>query len=137
MTAEKTTKIIAQKAIIRNPEGKWLILLRAANETAYPDLWDLPGGKLESGEEQLKNVQREVKEETGLQIKPEKIIGIYRDTLRNTPVEFVVYAVQAVTDQVTIGQEHSAYRWATITEISELPAMPYMRQLMVDFEIKN
>jgi ADP-ribose pyrophosphatase YjhB (NUDIX family) len=41
------------------------------------DIWNLPGGGLESGEAPWEGVVREVLEETGLCVKVEKLQGIY------------------------------------------------------------
>jgi len=41
------------------------------------DLWNLPGGGMEKGETPWQGVVREVKEETGLEIKVEKMTGVY------------------------------------------------------------
>ena len=41
------------------------------------DFWNLPGGGLEKGEAPWESVVREVKEETGLDVKPERIVGVY------------------------------------------------------------
>ncbi|MBI3633099.1 MAG: NUDIX domain-containing protein [Candidatus Vogelbacteria bacterium] len=41
------------------------------------DLWNLPGGALESGEVPWDGVKREVKEETGLDVEITKLAGVY------------------------------------------------------------
>lgn len=41
------------------------------------DMWNLPGGGVESGEIPTEAVVREVKEETGLEVVIEKLTGIY------------------------------------------------------------
>ncbi len=41
------------------------------------DLWNLPGGALEKGEAPWQGVIREVKEETGLDVKIERLTGVY------------------------------------------------------------
>ena len=61
-------------AVIINSEGKFLLQQRKDNAS-----WALPGGKLEIGENITQTVIREVKEETGLDIVPEYVIGIYSD----------------------------------------------------------
>ncbi len=47
------------------------------------DLWNLPGGKLEKGETPWDGLKREIKEETGLNIKKPKLAGIYSKPNKN------------------------------------------------------
>jgi len=73
--APKANSIIpAASAIIKNSEGKILLQRRSDN-----DMWALPGGTMEIGESISGTVKREVKEETGLDVEPEYITGIYSD----------------------------------------------------------
>ncbi len=58
--------LIIHSLIVNN--GKILILERIKN-VYEGELWDLPGGTLEDGEDLLDGVKREVFEETGLRIK--------------------------------------------------------------------
>jgi ADP-ribose pyrophosphatase YjhB (NUDIX family) len=58
-------------AIIRSPEG--LLLQRRSDN----GLWGLPGGGVEAGESVSQAVVREVREETGLEVVPERLIGVY------------------------------------------------------------
>lgn len=62
----------AVAAIIFNDSGAVLLQLRGDN-----GLWALPGGAIEPGEEPAASVIREVWEETGLEIIPERISGVY------------------------------------------------------------
>ena len=47
------------------------------------DLWNLPGGRLEDGEAPWGGVIREIKEETGLDAKILKLVGIYNKSDKN------------------------------------------------------
>ncbi len=58
-------------AIIQTPEG--LLLQRRADN----GLWGLPGGGVEPGESVRVAVVREVREETGLEVTPGRLIGVY------------------------------------------------------------
>ena len=60
-------------ACIVNNEGKILLQKRGDFENA----WGFPGGALELGESAEEALVREVKEETGLTVKAERLIGVY------------------------------------------------------------
>lgn len=53
------------------------ILLTEKSRGAYTGKFDLPGGGLEHGEEILDCLKREIKEETGLEIKTAKLYDTY------------------------------------------------------------
>jgi ADP-ribose pyrophosphatase YjhB (NUDIX family) len=57
--------------------GRVLLARRAA--APFQGFWDVPGGFLEEGEDPLDGVCRELKEETGLEIEPERFLGIWMD----------------------------------------------------------
>ncbi len=65
--------IAAMKALIVR-EGKFLAL---ELEIGRRKLWDLPGGKVEDGEQPMQTLLREVKEETALDVEPEQPLGVY------------------------------------------------------------
>lgn len=71
--APKANSIVpAASAIVRNAEGK--ILLERRRDNAR---WGLPSGVMEIGERIGETIVREVKEETGLDIQVDYIVGIY------------------------------------------------------------
>jgi len=55
-------------AIIQDEQGRILVSQRALDSKVYPGKWQIPGGKVEPGEECLAALKREVKEETDLEI---------------------------------------------------------------------
>jgi 8-oxo-dGTP diphosphatase len=59
-------------AIIYDDRGRVLMCHRRDM-----DLWNLPGGGLESGELPTEAVLREVKEETGLEVVVDSLVGVY------------------------------------------------------------
>ena len=65
--------IAAMKALIAR-DGKFLAL---ELEIGRKKIWDLPGGKVEDGEEPMNTLLREVKEETDLDVSVVKPLGIY------------------------------------------------------------
>ena len=63
----------AAAACIRDEEGRILLLRRSDG------LWSVPGGGLDPGERLDQAVVREVREETGLEVEPAALIGVYSD----------------------------------------------------------
>jgi 8-oxo-dGTP diphosphatase len=51
-------------------EGQVLLVHRSPTRRAYPNVWDLPGGHLETGESELTALVREMREELGVEIAP-------------------------------------------------------------------
>ena len=61
-------------AVIWDDQGRILLTRRTDN-----GLWCLPGGAQEPGETPGEAVVREVWEETGLEVEPRRLIGVYSD----------------------------------------------------------
>ncbi len=59
-------------AIIFNDQHELLLQHRSDN-----GLWGLPGGAIDPGEEPAEAVVREVYEETGLRVLPERVVGVF------------------------------------------------------------
>jgi ADP-ribose pyrophosphatase YjhB (NUDIX family) len=59
-------------AVIRNDLGELLLVHKTDN-----DLWALPGGGVDPGESVTMAVVREVKEETGIDVVVDDLVGVY------------------------------------------------------------
>ncbi|MCL1858812.1 MAG: NUDIX domain-containing protein [Oscillospiraceae bacterium] len=57
---------------IKNSDNKFLITKRSPEKNFCPDMWECPGGFVVSGEESAAAALREVKEETGITLTPDK-----------------------------------------------------------------
>lgn len=114
------------KAIIRNPEGKVLMLQHQPKE-GLPTYWDIPGGRVEKGATIEETLFREVEEETG--IKELKIVGFIGGTLSNRRIQlesgsvglilFVYLCETTDLENITISQEYQEYQWMETDEIVE------------------
>jgi ADP-ribose pyrophosphatase YjhB (NUDIX family) len=69
-----TTLRASVSAIIRNAAGEVLLQRRSDNGQ-----WGLPGGSIEIGESAAAAIRREVCEETGLEVEPLRLVGVYSD----------------------------------------------------------
>jgi 8-oxo-dGTP diphosphatase len=59
------------------------ILLVERGKEPLKGYWSLPGGVLETGETLEQGVVREVREETGLEVKPVKVLEIFERIIRD------------------------------------------------------
>ncbi|MCL4529853.1 MAG: NUDIX domain-containing protein [Chloroflexi bacterium] len=92
-------------------------------------LWCLPGGKMESGETIEECCQREVLEETHLEIQPKRLTGVYsnRDQLVIYPdgnkVQIIVlsFETEIVGGKVGLSDEIIEFGYFSMDEIESMP----------------
>ncbi|RLI93992.1 MAG: hypothetical protein DRO90_02530 [Candidatus Altiarchaeales archaeon] len=76
---EKFPRLTVDAVILKNNS---IILVKRKNPP-FEDMWALPGGFVEYGETVENAILREVKEETGLDVKIDRIVGVYSDPDRD------------------------------------------------------
>jgi len=113
-------------------DGKLLLI----QENQPPDVgkWNLPGGKLDFGENPLDAVKREAYEESGLAFTPNVVLGInslYRSDVPVGPKQLHVLRIcfsGEATGTVTLEhgepldgvEEIAAYKWVPLQEVLEI-----------------
>ncbi|MBI2837263.1 MAG: NUDIX domain-containing protein [Acidobacteria bacterium] len=118
---------VAGKSIIRR-DGKILLIRRAAISTHDPGLWELPGGKLEYGEELVKAVEREVSEETGLAVAVGQPIKIWHFSKQPFWVTGVTFVCDYAGGAVCLSSEHDTYAWIDPAEYVNYPLSTSMKE---------
>lgn len=113
-----------------------LLLTKRAGEP-FKDWWDLPGGFIERGETPEQAAIRELKEETGLNIKIKKIFGIYPGTY---PSEFdpfhilsIVYLADSFTKTLKALDDVCESKWFEKKDIPEKFAFDSNQLIIKDF----
>ncbi len=85
-------------AIIPYPNNKILLIKR--NTRPFVGFWALPGGRMDPGETIEQTVIREVKEETGLDVKIIRIVGEYVERGAREEIDYEYYPTCFVVEPV-------------------------------------
>ena len=88
--------------IIRIDDGKRIVLVKRAIEPGY-GRWVFPGGYVDRGEEITLAALREAKEESGLDVRIDRLINIYSYAGR-TPI-IIVYAATCIGGELAVDDE--------------------------------
>lgn len=107
-------------AVVHDPEGR-LLLIRRGQEPGR-GRWSLPGGRVEPGETDHQAVCREVQEETGLVVRPVRLVGRVRIPAPSGDSYAIAdYACElAGPSALTPGTDADDARWVTATDYAEL-----------------
>jgi len=112
--------------IVKN--GKMLFLQRVKESKIEPGKWGLPGGHLEKFLSPEKNVLKEIKEESGLDIIECKLINV-RNIQGNERKIYYFLCTPAEGEVIINNDEHFQYKWMSIQEIKDTSAEDFMFDL--------
>ena len=118
------------RGIIKNDSGEILIVKRHPKSRTDPEMWELPGGKVEKGEFFADALVREIKEETNLDVN----IGDFAEAVQNDyphkrTVQIMMYLVDVEGD-VKISDEHTEFMWASLDEIRTLDISTSLKKVL-------
>ena len=106
---------VAVAAIIPMDDG--IVLLKRAIEPQI-GMWSFPSGYVDRGEKLERALEREVKEECGLVVSVEWLVGVYSD--EGQAVVLVVYHADVVGGELMAGDETSDARVFAADEMPKL-----------------
>jgi 8-oxo-dGTP diphosphatase len=152
MNDEKSHYIAVTGIVRRN--DKYLIVKRSLKEKAFPGFWTVPGGKLtkkdyiqkpkDTGDawyNVLENVlEREVKEETGLQINNiGYLLSLVYMRSDNIPTTVISLYADYDSGDISLAQELDDYKWVSVEELKNYQLISGIREEieMVDKNIKT
>ncbi|MCB9410470.1 NUDIX hydrolase [Mycolicibacterium sp.] len=101
---------VSVAGIVVRDDGQVLVIKRDDNGH-----WEAPGGVLELDESFEAGVQREVLEETGLEVVVERLTGVYKNLTHG--IVALVYRCRAAGGEPHATQEAREIRWMTKEEV--------------------
>ena len=128
LNEEKKKKKEKQKnsvAVIVNKDNKTLLLKRSETAPWMPNKWALVGGVINKGETPQQAIEREILEETGLELKKfTKSFSIERhaDSIEH------IFACRYEGDptDISLDDENTNYGWYDVSEMEYLDTVPHL-----------
>lgn len=104
--------------VVTREDGRILVIRRSDNRT-----YQAPGGILEHGERVEDGVAREVLEETGYEVRPLHLTGVYKNVKGGHVT--LVFRCALLAGQATLNDEATEVSWFTSDEVRARLAEPY------------
>lgn len=118
-----TIRVIA--AVIT--DGDCLFVCQRPPHKRHGGLWEFPGGKCEPGESDAEAASRELREELGVAV---TAVGAELVAFHDPGSPFLIAFVPVQIVGEPVCHEHSALRWGTLEELTELPLAPSDRRFV-------
>ncbi|MFH0906371.1 MAG: NUDIX domain-containing protein [archaeon] len=123
--------VIATALIFNTARDKFIAIKRNKNEKTWPNKWDLPGGKVESGETLEQGLIREIFEETGISIRIEKYIASYswkKPDGVNALITFFI--ASANTENLELKEDFEDCKWISTNEFENYEFIPKISEIL-------
>ncbi|GAB3452648.1 NUDIX domain-containing protein [Streptomonospora sediminis] len=109
MSEELPRHSVSVTGVVVRDDGKVLVIKRADDGR-----WVPPGGVLELNEAPAAGVVREVLEETGVEVEPERLIGVYKNMVLG--VVSLAFRCRPVGGSAQCTDEADLVHWLTLDE---------------------
>lgn len=121
-------------SVIINKNNEILMLQR--NSEPFKNFWVLPGGYLGADETPEEATIREAKEETGLTITIDKLIGVYRTDNDPRGIDIDIIFSGLTKDEIHLGNEHAQWKYFSVDNLPQDIAYKH-RQAILDWYNKK
>lgn len=108
---------VTDAVIVR--EGRIVLIRR--NKEPFKGMWALPGGFAEEGETAEECCEREAREETGLQVRAKKLVGVFSDPKRDPRGTVAgVYICELIGGELKGGDDAREAKWFSLDGLPSL-----------------
>lgn len=126
------THIVAAGGVVVHPDGKILLV-----KNSYRGIWEYPGGQVEVGENLIEALQREIREESGIEVAVGELFCVSSNTckypghsgVKEIPTKVMFdFICTPVGGAEHTSDETSEVGWFTPEEAQRLIAAPAMQE---------
>ena len=106
---------------IRNEAGEYLVQKRAPHLASDPGIWATTVGYVMADEDSISGAIREVSEELGIQLPPERLRRLARHKMDNRIEDLWLAEVSTIAiGAPALGSEVSDWKWASMAELAKM-----------------
>lgn len=109
-------------------DGKFLVGRRHAHDS-FGGYWEFPGGCVEHGEAREKALEREIKEELGVDVKAGELVFECEDEIPTLKIIIYLYACSIIAG-VPHPVDCADVKWVDINELARLDLAPADRKIL-------
>ena len=120
---EEPRKTIRVVAAVVERDGRYLITQRRAN-AVLPELWEFPGGRVETRETDAEALARELDERLGVTAQVGELISFVSHPYEKYTVDLYLYQCRIDEEATLACQAVKDYRWVTSDEFDRYPFTP-------------
>jgi ADP-ribose pyrophosphatase YjhB (NUDIX family) len=135
--ANEITLQVGVKALLKNSQGKYLLLRR--NPEKYPevgDKWDIVGGRISPSHPLMDNLQREIREETGLELTSIPTLIAAQDIIKPDKHVVRLTYLGEIDGEPVLDDEHLEYGWFTPEEIRGMDNLDrYLNEAITNLDL--
>ena len=114
------THLVSVAAMVYNDRGQILLVKSPWRG------WEYPGGLIEPGETFEQALRREIREEAGVEVTPERFVGICKNVEKN--IVNIDFVCRYISGELTTSEESTEVIWATPEEAMEMITFPLTKK---------
>ena len=117
--SKRTVRVVAAMVAV---DGRYLITQRRKT-AVLPNLWEFPGGRVETGETDAQALAREIHERLGVRIEVGQMISYVSHPYENYVVDLFLYECTLVTENLE-ALAVNAFKWVPSGDFDQYPFTP-------------
>ncbi len=129
-TGRRYQKIVATGFLVRR--GKVLLVRRVSHETFRAGCYEMPGGKVDFGEDPYRAIEREFREETGLDVRATRLYWSFayvsHGGKRHTVEILFLVKLKGRLGKIRLSEDHDCSVWAAEDELGKYALSPEIRE---------